>query len=180
MTILKAFYIYLNMKTYAFAQIAAREYPTVNILDNPYIWGGVQVCINVSEKPYSAELCDAMKQRGISWLACPVSEDPGDLWLDALRTALLAMITAYVSDIKMIVHCDFGNNRSRTFVEAFYYVLKDEQFHDEYKGEYNHLVYNCKQGHLPPVEETEGFLDSLRPDIQKALYDQAHIKGCPR
>ena len=160
------------MKNYVFAPIAAREYPTVQLLDNPYIWGGVKLSINVSEKPYSAELMAAMQKHGISWFGCGVSEDEGADWFDALRWALRIMVTSYMTGIKMVVHCDFGNNRSRTFVEAFYYVLKGEQFHDEYKGEINHLVYNCKQGHLPPVEELEKHLDDLRKIVIVALQKQ--------
>lgn len=161
------------MKSYAFAPIVAREYPTVQILDNPYIWGGVQLSINVSEKPYSPELLAAMQEKGISWFGCGVSEDEGEDWLNALKMGLRVMLTAYLSGMKIIVHCDFGNNRSRTFVEAFYYVLKGEHFHDEYKGEYNHLTYNCKQGHLPPVPELEKQLDDLRQIFLDALKQQA-------
>ena len=160
------------MKTYDFAPIAAREYPTVQLLDNPYIWGGVQLSINVSEKPYSPELMKAMREHGISWFGCSVSEDEGENWFDALRWALRIMVTSYMTGMKMVVHCDFGNNRSRTFVEAFYYVLKGEQLHDEYKGEFNHLIYNCKQGHLPPVEILEKHLDDLRQIIIEAQQKQ--------
>lgn len=61
----------------------------------------------------------------------------------------------------MIVHCDFGNNRSRSFVEAFHYMVIGRQLEDEYKGEINHLAYNCKAGHLPPMEELESKLRDL-------------------
>ena len=153
------------MKSYTFAPISAREYPTVKILDNPYIWGGVQLCINVSEKPYSPELMLAMRKKGISWFGCSVSEEEGEDWFSALKMGLRFLLTGYLSSMKMVVHCDFGNNRSRTFVEALYYVLKGEQFPDEYKGEYNHLIYNSKQGHLPPVEKLEEFLNAMRYDV---------------
>ena len=49
------------MKSYAFAPIAAREYPTLHLLDNPYIWGGVQFCVNLSEKPYKEALQPGVK-----------------------------------------------------------------------------------------------------------------------
>ena len=44
---------YPVMKIYTFAPIAAREYPTLALLDNSY---GACFCLNVSEKPYSPEL----------------------------------------------------------------------------------------------------------------------------
>ena len=135
------------------------------ILDHPYIWGGVSFCINVSEEPYSAELVEAMKEHGIEWLHLPVSEELGSDWTSALETALPKMYEAYKAGKKKVVHCDFGNNRSRTFVESFYYLLTGEQFQDEYKGEVNHLAYNSKRGHLPPLEQTENLILHVGLDI---------------
>ena len=149
------------MRLYTFAHIADREYPTLHLLDHPYIWGGVRFCVNVSEKPYSTDVVEAMAEHGIDWIHCPVSEEPGSNWRDSLLTAIPQMITAYHSGWKQIVHCDFGNNRSRTFVEAFYYCLKDEHLEDPYKGEMNHLAYNCRIGQLPPLDEMEPLLLSF-------------------
>jgi hypothetical protein len=149
------------MKTYDFAPIAAREYPTVKILDHPYIWGGVEFCLNVSEKAYAKDLDVAMKEHGIQWLHCPVSEDEGADWLDSLKRGLVALRDAHMAGKKMVVHCDGGNNRSRSFVEAFYLMLTGGNYHDEYRGEYNHLIYNCKIGHLPPLEELEQSIRKL-------------------
>ena len=149
------------MKSYTFAPISAREYPTIALLDNPYIWGGVRFCVNVSERPYSVELAKALADRGIEWVYCPVSEDDGAQWLDALITALPKMLYAFKMGQKQVVHCDFGNNRSRTFVEALYFVLNNKHFADEYKGEINHLVYNCAIKHLPTLMDTEEVLRSI-------------------
>ena len=143
------------MKSYSFVPISAREYPTVKILDNPYIWGGVQFCVNVSEKPYSPELVEAMAAHCIEWIHCPVSEESGANWLDSLERGLKALYAAHQAGKKMIVHCDCGNNRSRSFIEAFYFMLTGKYFHDEYKGAYNHLIYNGEIGHLPKMEDLE-------------------------
>ena len=143
------------MKTYTFAPISAREYPTVHLLDNPYIWGGVRFCINVSEKSYTPELETAMVARGIKWVHFPVSEEPGADWLPSFADALPRLYLAFREGKKMIVHCDLGNNRSRSLVEALYYAINRKHFPDEYKGEFNHLIYNCKEGHLPDVSELE-------------------------
>ena len=150
------------MKTYSFAPLSAREYPTVKLLDHPYIWGGVQFSLNVSEKPYSPELEAAMVAHGIEWSFRPVSEDDGALWWDSLEKGMKALDAANKVGKKMIVHCDCGNNRSRSFVEAFHYMITGKQLEDEYKGEINHLAYNCKVGHLPPLQETESKLADLR------------------
>lgn len=151
------------MRTYGFAPIAAREYPTVKMLDHPYIWGGVRYCVNVSEKPYSPDLESAMMERGIEWLFCPLSEEKParEDWTGPVYSAVSGLCQAYKDGKKMVVHCDFGNNRSRTLVEAFHYCLFGKHLEDEYKGEVNHLVYNSKVGHLPPLEKLEKGLLSL-------------------
>ena len=112
------------MKTYNFAPIAACEYPTVIILDHPHIWGGVKFCINLSEKPYSPELVTTLAYHGIEWIHCPVSEESGADWLESFAKALPQMFKAYKEDKKQIVHCDLGDNRSRSLVEALHYLLK--------------------------------------------------------
>lgn len=109
-------------------------------------------------KTLSDELAHAMKGHGIEWLFLPVSEELGADWTSSLRIALPKMYEAFKTGKKQVIHCDFGNNRSRSFVEAFYYFLTGEQFQDEYKGEFNHLAYNSKVGHLPPIEEIESWL----------------------
>lgn len=121
----------------------------------------MRFCVNVSEKPYPVDLAKALSDHGIEWIHCPVSEDPGAQWLDALMAALPKMQAAYKMGLKQIVHSDFGNNRSRTFVEALYYCLHNEHLRDEYKGEINHIVYNCVIQHLPPLAETEAYLYGL-------------------
>ena len=156
-----------GMKTYSFAPISAREYPTVKILDHPHIWGGVQFCVNVSEKPYSPELENAMAAHGIEWVFCPVSEEDGVDWTHSLKVAITDLLAAYKKGKKMVVHCDFGNNRSRAFIEAFLYLLTGTEYADEYKGELNHLAYNCKRGHLPELQETERLIRSLYIDYEQ-------------
>ena len=160
------------MKIYSFAPILACEYPTIKLLDHPYIWGGVQFSLNVSEKPYSSELEKAMAGHGIEWVWCPVSEDDGAQWWDSLERGLELLHAAHKAGKKIVVHCDWGNNRSRSFIEAFHYLITGKQLKDEYKGEYNHLIYNCKAGHLPLVKETEKRLRALNPGLFKRLDER--------
>ena len=143
------------MKTYTFARISAREYPTLQQLANPHIWGDVQLCINLSEKPYSPEIRAAIEARGVEWHYRPISEESGADWLPAFADALPRLYLAFRGGKKMIVHCDLGNNRSRSLVEALHFAVKHVHFPDEYKGEFNHLIYNCKEGHLPSIQELE-------------------------
>ena len=150
------------MKTYSFAPISAREYPTLHILDNPYIWGGVGFALNVSEKPYPAEIIKAMTEKGIQWEQISVSETDFSMsWLQSLIKGVSSLNDAYKNGLKMVVHCDFGNNRSRTFIEAFHFFLTGEEFPDEYKSEFNHLAYNCKIGHFESLKDVEDALRAL-------------------
>lgn len=146
------------MKSYTFAPIAAHEYPTIALLDNPYIRGGVSFCVNVSEKPYPVELAKALVDHGIDWIYCPISEELSAQWSDALMAALPKKLDAYKMGQKQVVHCDFGNNRSRSFVKAQYYCLHNEHFQDEYKGEINHRAYNFNLHDLPDLTKTETLL----------------------
>ena len=152
------------MKSYSFAPISAREYPTVKILDNPYIWGGVQFCVNLSERPYTPELEAALAAHGIEWVHCPVSEEPGADWLDSFAVALPKMYRAYKDGKKQIVHCDMGNNRRRSFVEALYFAIVRKEYDDPYKGADNHLEYNCLQGHLSDIGEMERRIRAMISD----------------
>lgn len=157
------------MKTYDFAPISAREYPSVKLLDHPHIWGGVQFCVNLSEKPYSPELEAALAAHGIEWIHCPVSEEPGTDWLQSLSLALPKMYLAFKDGKKQIVHCDLGNNRSRTFVEALYFAILRKEYEEPYKGADNHLEYNCNQGHLPNIGETERRIRAMIGMLPKVI-----------
>lgn len=164
------------MKIYAFAPISACEYPTIKLLDHHYIWGGVQFSLNVSEKPYSQELEKAMASHGIEWDWSPVLEEDGAQWWDSLERGLRILHSALKAGKRIIVHCDCGNNRSQSFVEAFHYLETGCHLKDEYKGEYNHLIYNCKLGHLPPLEEVQERIQSLIPGLVKKM-DEQYIIG---
>lgn len=166
------------MKTYDFAPISAREYPTVKILDHPYIWAGVKFCVNLSERPYSSELVEALATHGIEWIHCPVSEEPGADWLESFARALPQMYKAYKEGKNQIVHCDLGNNRSKSLVETFHYLIKHSQLEDEYKGEINHLAYNCKIGHLPPLEEVQARLIRMILPLAGYEYGYDSLEEC--
>ena len=149
------------MKTYTFAQLQARSFPTMIEAHNPYIYGRVKVVVNVSEQDYPRALSREFKRMGITCYHFPLVETGTDMGFGNILKAVLALENADQSGHYAVVHCDFGNNRSRTMVEAHYYMLRGEQFQDEYKGEVNHLAYNCKAGHLPPLEEVERNLKAL-------------------
>ena len=124
--------------------------------------------MNVSERPDPPDIVKAMKEKDIAWEHIPVSEtDFSVSWLQPLIRGVLRLNDAYENGLKMVVHCDFGNNRSRTFIEAFHFFLTGEEFPDEYKGEMNHLAYNCKIGHFGSLKDVEDALKTFsRPYVE--------------
>ena len=149
------------MKTYDFAKLQARWFPTTVEVNNQYIYGNVEYVINVSTKEYPEEVADAMKKCRIKSYHFPLVETGNDMGLDNILKAVKVLMEANREGAAAVVHCDWGNNRSRVVAECFHYVKTGTHFIDEYKGEMNHLAWNCEQGHLPELKEMEQILKQL-------------------
>ena len=141
------------MKSYPFANLTVRPYPTLADIANPWIFGGAQVVVNVSEKPYPKDIAAAMVAKGIETYHFPLVEEGPDMGLTNIEAAVKVLLEADLQGKKTILHCIGGNNRSRTVAECFALAKTGTQFEDEYKGHVNHLAYNCAEGHLKPIEE---------------------------
>lgn len=148
------------MKVYTFAPIAVREYPVIGPHDRPYLWGGVKLCINLSEKPYPPPFQKALSDQGIQWVHCPITDDPDSEWLDALSRALPKMYSAFRLGWNQVIHTD-GGTKSQTFVEALYYAVKKTEYDEPYNGVANHLAFNCREGHLPDLPDMERRIRSM-------------------
>ena len=149
------------MKTYDFAKIQARPFPTAAELKNPYIYGHVRYVLNVSDVKYPEEIEKRMNEMGIQTYYLPLVETGTDMGLENILKAVRIMEEADAENAPVIVHCGFGNNRSRVVVECFHYHKFGLQLEDRYKGAFNHLVYNCEAGLLPPLEEVESLIRAL-------------------
>lgn len=137
------------MIRYTFAKVMVMGMPNLLDVNNPFVIGrDVKHIINVSENTYSLEVGQALADRGICTYHFPLSEDYGADWRGNLLEALATLKAIVGRDERVVVHCGFGNNRSRTVVEALYYLLTGEMYQDEYKGFENHLLYNVSQGHF--------------------------------
>ena len=143
------------MKNYSFSNLTVRSFPTIADLNNPWIFGGVRVIINVSDWIYPEQILKAIEAKGIHWYHFPLVEEDPDMGLENILAAVRELMKADAADEKVILHCSFGNNRSRTVAEAFHFKKMGFQLEDEYKGYPNHLAYNCGEGHLPTLEEVE-------------------------
>ena len=149
------------MKTYQFAKIQARPYPNMAEIRNPYIYGKAGCVINVSEKEYPAEIREELERQGKLLRHFPLVETGKDMGLDNIIRCVRVLEEADADGIPVIVHCGFGNNRSRVVVECFHFRKMGFQLEDEYKGAKNHLAYNCGIGLLPPIKEVERILAEL-------------------
>ena len=149
------------MKTYDFARIQARSFPTAAELKNPYIYGHVRYVLNVSDVKYPEEIEKGMNELGIQTYYLPLVETGTDMGLENILKAVRILEEADVEKAPVIVHCGFGNNRSRVVAECFHFRKTGFQLKDEYKGALNHLAYNCGIGLLPPIEDVERMLKEI-------------------
>lgn len=151
------------MRTYRFAKVAARNFPTAVDLDNPYIYGkDVRHVINVSETEHPKQIAELFGKRGITVAHIPLKEEIGGMPIQRICAAVKLLLAYDELDERAIVHCDFGQNRSRTVIEAFYYAKFGEHFQDEYKGAFNHLLCNCDRRFIAEGSELMTALRKLR------------------
>ena len=143
------------MKKYDFANITVRPYPNLCDVNNKWIFTpDIKVVINVSQK-YKTEIVEAIKQKGIEYFHFPLDEEVPDIGWENIIKAVETLMQYEVAKTHILVHCDGGNHRSRLVVEAFHYAKFGCHLLDEYKGYDNHLIYDCRSGFLPPLEEVE-------------------------
>lgn len=149
------------MKIYKFSKISARSFPTIADLNNPWIFQKeVGLVVNVSQR-VNNNIENILKARGVKYFNFPLEEEVDDIGWSNIKRAIEILLQFDKTGKPMIVHCDFGQHRSRLVIEAFYFAKYGEHFLDEYKGHYNHLIYNCETNHLPNLQVVEKELLSL-------------------
>ena len=157
------------MKSYSFAKVSARGRLTDADYNNKYILTeDLKYIINVSERRLGRPFT-FFKQRNLIAKNLPMKEEYGAMDLLSLKLAVHFLILCEKEGKRSIVCCDFGNNRSRTVIEAFHYVKMGYHFEDEYKGCFNHLIYNCEAGFLPHLADVEHELRRLRENYNRDL-----------
>lgn len=153
------------MKTYSFAKVSARGYLTKADFNNKWIiTDDLGLVISLSEKADKGA-ADFFASRQIEYLWLPLQEETDNIGYSSILEAVRKMLLCERSGKRIIVHCDFGNNRSRTVVEAFHYAKMGFHLEDGYKGYVNHLIYNSKSGYLPPLDEIEIRLQNMNEEI---------------
>ena len=150
------------MKAYKFAKITVRPYPNICDVNNKWIFTPeVEAVLNVSQK-YKAEIVDAIKQKGIEYYHFPLDEEVPDIGWENIKKVIKILFECEEQGKHILVHCDGGNHRSRLVVEAFHFAKTGTHLADEYKGFDNHLIYDCRSGFLPPLEEVEKELKQMK------------------
>ena len=154
------------MRSYSFAKIAARNFPTPADICNHWIFPkDVAVVVGVSQY-YDQNLADTLKQRGVEYHFLPLDEEVDDIGWDNITKAVAIVLQADRDDKRVIVHCDFGQHRSRLVIEAFYFAKFGTHFVDQYHGYDNRIIYNCSSHHLPPLEVVEQELKQLTQTLK--------------
>lgn len=149
------------MRTYKFAKISAQCFPTIADLNNPWIFQA-DVAVVVSVTPnYDKCVVEAIQAKGIGFYHFPLEEEVDDIGWENIKYAVELLLKCDKEDKRIIVHCDFGQHRSRLVIEAFHYAKFGKHFADEYKGYTNHLIYDCSTFHLPPLEYVEHELSKM-------------------
>ena len=134
-------------------------------LNNPWIFPkDVAVVVNVSQR-FEENIANELVKRGVEYFHFPLDEEVDDIGWDNIIKAVEVLLRFDEQEKRMVVHCDYGQHRSRLVVEAFHYAKLGSHFIDSYKGYDNHLIYNCKTSHLPPMDIVEIGLTKLREEI---------------
>ena len=152
------------MKLYQFAKISVRGFPNMTDLNNPWIFpSDTAVVVNVSQR-FDENIANELVKRGTEYFHFPLNEEVDDIGLENIIKAVEVLLRFDAQDKRMIVHCDYGQHRSRLVVEALHYAKFGTHIMDNYKGCDNHLIYNCCAQHLPSLEKVERALSFRRAD----------------
>lgn len=148
-------------------KLVVGSYPyMVNVTFKPKLY---DVIINVSDEWYPS-----IDSKHNEWIRCeshwfPMSEFKKDMGTNSIYGAMVVLWYAEQSDYMVYLHCHSGSNRSWT-VAAAYYFLRTGQHLDKptRKGYVNKLHQNCSEGLLPPLNETENWLNAIKNDLSEA------------
>lgn len=141
-----------------FKELNARTRPflTLRDIDNKWIWNECKHVINVSQKNHNEMDVNSIKSHGSTYEWIPMGENH-DLDIALICQAMKTLLSYNGEDT--IIHCDFGNNRSRLVCEFALYAKTGVWLTDEdsagLDGCLNKTEYNIKHGYLPEIRIVE-------------------------
>lgn len=149
------------MRVYLGGKITARAFPTAADICNKWIFSeDVSLTINVSQR-FDQNIAKAIQTKGIEYRHLPLDEEVADIGWENIQQAVKLLLQYEQTRKNIIVHCDFGQHRSRLVIEAFHYAKYGKHIIDPYKGYDNRLKYNSAQGYLPHITYIESILSRL-------------------
>ena len=153
------------MKSYSFAKVSARGYLTQADYNNKYILTeDLKLIINVSGRDFEKPK-EFFQERGIIAKFTPLTEKDGDMGYQTILNAVSDLLYWDRQGKRCLVCCAFGVNRSRTVIEAFHYAKMGFHIDDEYDEFQNHLICNCMNSFLPPLQKVEADLRNLAAEF---------------
>lgn len=125
----------------------------------------INVFINVSDDLY-IDYVQEIVRIGSQHYYFPMGELSEDMGLSSLYGALEVLYHSYSKDLRVLLHCQAGRNRSPTVQCAFYFMMTGEHITEEYSEggiilKSNQLFYNAGK-HLPHLEWIEEWLKNCR------------------
>ena len=120
--------------------------------------------VNVSQR-FDEHIANELAKRGVEYHHLPLDEEVNDIGWKNIKKAVVIILQADKEGKRVVVHCDFGQHRSRLVVEAFHFAKFGTHFSDSYHDYDNHLIYNCRCNHLPPLEVVEQELRELSEQL---------------
>lgn len=164
-----------------FNEINARTRPFLSKkdLENKWIWNGCKHVINVSQKEQDKVVIENIENRGATYVWIPIGENR-ELDVEQICKAMKELLSYNGEDT--IVHCDYGNNRSRLVCEFAHYAMTGVWINDELSvglnGCHNKTDDNIKRGFLPDLKIVEDIINKNRDSIgfMEELVIPAHLK----
>lgn len=155
----------MEVKDWIKSHIKIDRYPVPGEFEFNKCHHDINVIVNVSDEFY---LNTTGTQSSKFSYYFPMSEMNDNIGLHSMFGALhvLHTICTQQPELKVLLHCHSGVNRSPTIYAAFYYMMTGEHSTSSFKGgkEYftNKLKINCEDGHLPKLELMELWLQKCK------------------
>jgi len=145
-------------------RLVVGSYPYfVNLTFTPNLY---DVIINVSDEWYPSVDSKYNEWRRCEYHWFPMSEFKGDMGTNSIYGACVILWYAEQANLTVYLHCHSGNNRSWTVAAAYYYLRTGQHLdRPTRRGYVNKLHQNCAEGLLPPMLETENWLNAIKQDL---------------
>jgi len=126
------------------------------------------VVINVSDE-FSHSVYQYCVQHHKQYFWFPMSECNSNMGLHSIYGAMNILRSSEALNLKVLLHCHAGANRSPSVKESYYAMITGEEFTKEKTPR---IVRNIEFGHLPAFYEYKHFLDQIfkKSGLETCIY----------